>query len=121
MSARREDWALAITAALRMTDGNVVAAAAMLGVPRESVKYRLARNPWLWPASVAKRGRGRPRTAEDAAVTAALILSGGNQAHAAELLGVTRAAICGRLALHPEVWPAGVARIASGRRTAGAR
>jgi DNA-binding protein Fis len=120
MSARRKDWVLAITAALRVNGGNMVAAAAMLGVSSGAIRARLARAPSLWPVGLAKRGRGRPRLAEDGAVTAALTLSGGNQRLAAELLGVERTTICARLAARPEVWPAGVARLAPGRPAGGA-
>lgn len=121
VSARQKDWTIAIPAALRVNDGNVAAAARMLGVANTSIVDRVARKPSLWPVGVARRGIGRPRLVEDGAVTAALILSGGNQSHAAELLGVGRTTICERLALRPEVWPAGVARIAQGRHAGGAR
>lgn len=92
----------AITAALRVAGGNVGRAVRALGV---DVRERIRHHPALWPPGVDHRKRGRPRSADGAALTDALRLAGGNLTRAAAALCVSRQRVQQRLAADPSLWP----------------
>lgn len=120
--ALRMDRPERITGALLVADGDLAAAAAILGCTVKTVRAWLKRRPDLWPKGVARQARRHPHRgralsdAEKERSRVAICAAQGAVAPAARALGITRKALESRIRIHPEIWPEELPR-AAGRAT----